>query len=73
MVVEMERVEFMMSEADGEVVVCAVLVEGDLGSISQIPFSVEQETARIDGEDTHKNALGTFLIMCIIYFFLYSY
>lgn len=70
MVVEMEQVEFMMSEADGEVVVCAVLVEGDLGSISQIPFTVEQETARIYGEDTHTNTLGTFLIICRLIFSL---
>ncbi|CAI8024896.1 Adhesion G-protein coupled receptor V1, partial [Geodia barretti] len=43
--VGMESVEYMFSEGDGVIVVCAVLEDGDLGSISEIPFSVEDDTA----------------------------
>ena len=51
--VGMESVEYMFSEGDGVIVVCAVLEDGDLGSISEIPFSVEDDTASGNSE-THS-------------------
>ena len=51
--VGMEAVEYMFSEGDGVIAVCAVLEDGDLGSISEIPFSVEDDTASGNSE-THS-------------------
>ena len=52
--VGMEAGEYMFSEGDGVIVVCAVLEDGDLGSISEIPFSVEDDTASVNSK-THSN------------------
>ena len=69
--VGMESVEYMFSEGDGVIVVCAVLEDGDLGSISEIPFSVEDDTASGNSE-THSiiqvsQFLNIFMVVCVVH------
>ena len=49
-VVALESVEYMFSEADDDVLVCVVLVDGELSGSEQFSLSLEPDTAFLHGE-----------------------